>query len=562
MSKNFLLKKLLGKKKKKTTILDKILFAILAIGLIMMIIFFAYLFWFNITNRSVANYLPSEDTIAYFELEDIALPPKLSKSQLFDITGLETLLTKTFGLEITDIQDYILQGRFGSALVKNDNGTPEPILFFRANNKTEILEHFKNLGLKNEKLTITGNKENIIYSYPRSRHFAFSFIDSYIFIAHNNEVLKQIQSVKHKINPSLNEDDKYLKTLANLPRQSWGRIYIDIQNLEYTSTNTTGQLIIPLKYLLNHLSVAIRKQPDGFHFNSLLSINPELLALKKGFVDNSRFTYGLADFTGSKNIALYVGGANLADEWENTLNTISNMNPAYGIIIEGILRAQISKFFGDNVSLRDDLYPLFKGEYALFLENMSESKGSKLGVKVILKHNDMNFIKSKMKKLHKGFSSLAAQYAPKLKVFSLPDGTESRELVADATRLDEINENYKDYEINCVDVTGSSFGFCYSVTDQLVILSNNINSIKETIDLTTSPKFVLSQSQGFRKTLSNLSAVSDEISFVQFDNSNELLKNTKLGLFIKKLTNSFSAVSWIKHYFDDGVSTEGYLLFK
>ncbi len=568
MSKKLLLKKLLARAKKKTSVLDKILFSILALGFAMMIAFFAYLIWFTLSNRSVTHFLPSENTVAYFELEDLTLPPKFDQEKLFDLVGVSAILTKTFGLDVGDIQDYLTQGRLGFALIKDDEDKTKLSLFLRTQDKSATLDYFESLGVEGETLATIGEKKNIIYSYPQSHAFVFSFIGPYLFISQDLDTLKQIQSVRQKEAPSLNENTKYLKSLANLPRQTWGRGYLNIQTLNLGAGSPMSPMITPLKSFLNHFALTIRKQPNGFHFNSLMSINSKLLALKKGYTDPTRFTYSLADYIGSKNSAIYIGGANLADEWENTLDTISNLNPAYGIILEGILRAQIAKLFGDDVSLRDDIYPLFEGEYALVFENLPplteglETETSRFGLKLILKHDDMNFVKVKLEKLLDGFGALAAQYAPKLKVFLLPDGTESRELVADPTRLTELTEDYEDYEIKCMDVTGSVFGFCYTVTDQLVVLSNHVDSIKETIDLSTSPKFVLSQSQGFRKALSNLSAISDEITYVAMDSTSELFKNSKIGLWINNLFGPFEAATWIKHYFNDGVSTEGFLLLK
>ncbi len=568
MSKNLLLKKLLARAKKKTTVLDKVLFGILALGFMMMIAFFAYLIWFTLSNRSVTYFLPSENTVAYFELEDLNLPPKFDQEKLFDLVGVSTILTKAFGLDTGDLQENFTQGRLGFALIKNDEGETKLSLFFRSQNKSATLDYFESLGVEGETLATIGEKRNMIYSYPQSRNFVFSFIGPYLFISQDLDTLKQIQSVRERKVPNLSENSQYLKSLANLPRQAWGRGYLNIQALNLGSDDVMNQMITPLKSFLNHFALTIRKQPNGFHFNSLMSINPDLLDLKKGYTDPTRFTYSLADYISSKNAAVYIGGANLADEWENTLDTISNLNPAYGIILEGILRAQITKLFGDDVSLRDDIYPLFAGEYALVLENLPpltdglETEEGRLGLKLILRHNDMNFMKVKLEKLMDGFGALAAQYAPKLKVFLLPDGTESRELVADPTRLTELSEDYEDYEIHCMDVTGSPFGFCYTVTDQLVVISNHIDSVKETIDLATSPKFVLSQSQAFRKALSNLSAVSDEITYVALDSTAELFKNSKVGLFINKLFGPFEVATWIKQYFNDGVSTEGFLLLK
>ena len=202
---------------------------------------------------------------------------------------------------------------------------------------------------------------------------------------------------------------------------------------------------------------------------------------------------------------------------------------------------------------------MFENEYALTFESLPNDQ---VGIKLILRHDDRQFAEAKLEKLLGGFETLAAQFAPKLKVFALPDGTESRELVADPTRMKEFKETHRSYRVNCLNVTDSYYGFCYAVTDELVIISNHPEPIRETIDLTFDPRFILSQSQSFRQTLSNLSAVSDEITFFNLENFNELLKDSRIGFLTNNLSSAFEALTWIKHYFDDGVSTEGYLLLK
>ena len=559
MSKNLLLKKLLERNKKDVTILDRLLFVILAIGLFMMVVFFAYLIWFTLSNRSVTYILPAEKTVAYFELEDLSLPPRLSQETIFDLVGLSAVLDKAFNLDVNNLKNYLSQGRLGLALIKDNDYKNKLLLFFRMRNKKQALEFFESLSLDNEELVTHGSEKNIIYSYPQSRRFVFGFIGPYLFIAEKPSTLQMVQAVYRGEELSLNSDQTYQKSLANLPRQAWGRVYLNIQMLNFGSENPLSQIADPLKHISNHFVLTIRKEQNGFHFNTLLSLNPELLAMKESYTDPTRFAYGLADYISSKTLAAYIGGANLSNEWQSTLETISQLNPAYGIILEGIVRAQINRVFGDEVSLRNDIYPLFEGEYALTLEHLENNQ---LGIKLILKHDDRSFAEVKLKKLLDGFQVLAAQFSPKLKEFILPDGTESRELVADPTRLKEINETYEDYEISCLDITDSIYGFCYTVTDELIVMANHPDSIKETIDLSLSPRFILSQSQPFRQVLSNLSAVSDEITFIGLENLSEVLKNTKLGLFTSSLFESFEAITWIKQYFDDGVSTEGYLLLK
>ena len=162
MSKNWLLKKILERKKQKITVLDRVLFGILAAGFALIVVFFAYLLWFTLTNKSVIYFLPSEKTVAYFELEDLTLPPKISQDTLFGLTGVSAILKNSFGLDIKDLQGNLTQGRTGLALVKTGNGD-QLLLFFRTRSKSEAIKYFESLGVKDEKLTTIGEKKNLIY---------------------------------------------------------------------------------------------------------------------------------------------------------------------------------------------------------------------------------------------------------------------------------------------------------------------------------------------------------------------------------------------------------------
>ena len=577
MKKKEIIKKIIehkDKEKKSAVVLDKILYIILGIGCLMMITFIAYFVWFTVTNKSITHFLPTQKTVAYFELEDMSLPPKLNQNTVSSLLSFNPLIQKN----LKEFQD-IIKGRLGAAFIQNKNNKNDLVLFFRKGSEKKTLEYFKKLGLKDEQLTISDG----IYSYPQSQTFVFSFIGPYIFMAKDANAIKIIQSVFQKKTSSLNDDKDYQKTLANLPKNSWGKGYLDIKLLVANSADPLSLIVDPLKYVINHFALNIRKQQNGFHFNTLTSINPKLLPSDKVYTDSTLFTYKLADFVGSKNLAVYIGGSNLGDEWENTLKTISGLNPAYGVILEGILRAQVSKIFGDNVSLRNDIYPLLNGEYALSVERFgisdvefqNQTKNTSklpkipklniqdsLGVKLILKHSDKKFAEIKMQKLLKGFRLLATQFAPRLKVLTLPDGKTNKELVADSAQIKETSTSYKNYTINCLDVTDSIYGFCYLVTNTLIIMASNSSSVEETIDLSSNSSNAISQSKSFKQILGKLSAVSDEITFINFDNITGLLSGFELSSVITNPFNSLDSTAWVKHYFKDGVSSEGYLLLK
>lgn len=559
MSSPWILKLLLRKASTHSSWADRLMLGILAGGLVLLIGLFASLLWFSYSNRSVTTLLPAGKTVAYAELEDLTLPPRLGQKNLLDLLGLSAAIKTAFGLEAADLLSALSQGRVGLALLDDGSGQNKPLLFMRATRRGKALAFFQKLLASGETLTLIGDKKQPIYTFPQSQAFSFCFVGPTLLIAKNTATLQLVlDSAKDKTS-TLDSDKGFQASQANLPRSAWGRGYINLKSLTLGTDTLAGQTVAPLKSLLDHFAFTLRKEQNGFHLNTFLALQPDSLSLQGDTSDSTRFTRTLADDLGSKNLALYLGGANLSREWQNTLETLGKLNPSYGVILEGIARAQVNKTFGDGVSLANDLYPLLEGEYALALEKLEDGS---LGIKLLLRHTDRSFAEVKLQKLTEGFRHLAAQFSPTIKVVTLPDGTESKELVADTSRLKSSKETYRDRSIDCIDIVDSPLGFCTTVTDDLAIMANHPESIKETLDLLESPKFVLSQSQLFRQSLSNLSAISDEVTFIDLKNALPLTETAAYGPLLSNLLEPFSAMTWVKHYFDDGVSTEGYLLLK
>lgn len=559
MKSNLILKKLHLIRSNNLTKKDRFLFGVIVLGAVLLIIFIFYLVWFSSSQKSIAYLLPDDKTVAYIEFENFILPTKLESSKTLVQEKLGQAFKKAFDTQ-WELKEEWMNGRFGVILIENIDGKSTPVAFVQTNNRRKALDFFKQLALPDEELDKTGTTRLPIYSYPQSQSFIFAFVGPYTLITNSISPIKIIQETYNGERPALTSQKDYQKTLGNLPRKDWVRGYFNFQSLDFGDSIAANNVIEPLKHVINHIVLTVRQDPAGFHFNTFVNLAQDLLELKENGRDKTRFAYELTDYISAKDIALYIGGANLSQEWQNTLSTIANLNPAYGIILESIIRAQVTKVFGDNVDLRNDFYPLFEGEYALAIGRSEENNIT--NISLILSHSDQKFAETKLAKMMDGFKYLAAQFAPKLREVTLPDGTISRELIADASKLQETSETYEGYEVHCVEVVNTSSGFCYTVTDELMVISNNRDTAIETIDLTMSPKYVLSQHQPFRQTISNLSKVSDEITFIDIQRFMPLISGKSFSMLLEPFTKELDAVSWVKHYFDDGVSTEGYLLIK
>jgi len=554
-SKGTLAKKIAKLRKKKLGVVDRFLLAVLAVGVLVAVALIISALTRIVISSEVDDYLPVDRTVGYLEFQDLSLPTALSSTQEMLQGQLSVLLRAYFNIDYDKAKAEWAGVGFGIAAVKANSGKPYLVLFAVNENKKKALKYFDSLTLREENLNQTLYEETTIYSFPQSRPFSFIFEGPYIFASTSEEVLLSIAGDEVKLSKS----EEFKKTFSNLPRGSWMKAFVNVQDLKFGETATVSNIVESLKFTINNAGISVRKKQNGFHFNTFFNLNKDLLELNEESRDRTRFAYELTDYISSKNLAIYIGGANLSTEWRNTLETISNLNPAYGIILESLIRAQVTSIFGEGVSLRNDLYPLFEGEYALATGKNADNR---LNFSLILSHRDKAFVNAKMEKLSKGFRLLATRFTPEVNIVTLPDGTESRELIAGKTGVAESTINHQGYDINCVEVNETNYGFCYSATDDLLIMTNNKKLAQESIDLIISPKFVLSQHQPFRQTIGNLSKVSDEITFIDIQEAIPLFTKNAYVILAQPVLSKFAAVSWVKHYFDDGVSAEGFLLIK
>lgn len=529
---------------------DRALAGVLAIGAIGIFLWGAYHVWDKVADRAAASLLPAEKTSLYLEVEDSNLPMKLRGSELEKLFKAHPVLT-LLGVDSSALPAWARED-VGLAMVDG-----HPVLFFRSGTRRQALRYLKTMALAEEKLQNRGSDEYPVYIYPQSQNFAFSFAGPYLFVSEDAGTLAAIYGVLQNQIPSLEKSADFAKAFLNLPKNTWARGYANLELLE-PPAGVAGAWIGTLKSMASKLSWTVKQASDGFHFNTFMNLAPEFRELQEAEKTGSMFTYGLSEVIPSEGLALYLGGLDLRAEWDNALATLGRLHPAYGVILEGLLRAQIGRLFGADVSLENDIYPLFKNEYGL---TFSLREGQ-MRAELILAHDDRALMEEKMEKLSQGFALLSAQLIPRIKETPLPDGTLSREVIADEDALKTARETYVNYKIDCVEIKKSVAGFCYALSDGLLVLGTDLTGVRDTIAAQIGKKTALAGHPPFREALGNLSKVSDEITFISVANLLPAMTGTEWGRFAQPYLDSFDSATWVKHQFDDGVSTEGYVLLK
>lgn len=546
MKKKQLIKKLLSKRKKKASALDRLILILLVFGGVFVIFAALRMSYRKVSSEAISDLLPGNSTIAYVEFSDLRGLQDEQKTQIFE------LMSKDFGLDLNEAMQAFATGKMALAYI-NEGSDLNPLLFLETRSEKRATNYFESLRLENEDFLISG-ANNDVYSFSSGQTFSFKTHDPYVILSTNEEALIDLSQLE---NGSLNQEEGFLETIHNLPRRHWLFAYARVKDVELSEDIALKNIIEPLKSAVNHAALSVRKDHQGLHFNTFLNVDGAMLSLEEEEV-GEKFAYRLTDYILDKDLAFYAGGTNLENEWQNTLESISNLNPAYGIILEGLLRAQVDKVFGQNIDLRNDLYPLFEGEYAFGLGK----DGDHNKITLILGHEDKAFAERKLEKMSQGFKFIAAKFAPKISRITLPDGTESVELVPDNTSIQTSTETIEGYEVVCNEVPEKSVGFCYSITDEIILMSSSKESLVQSLKPDKKSNRLLSENPGFRKSLANLSKVNDELSYIHFDELSEVLTSLPSLSVWTPFLSGFDSSTYVKHYFSDGISTEGYILFK
>lgn len=548
---------ILRKKQPETPVSSGVMLVVAA-GLLVAVLTF-YGFLFSRYQSQIDEVLPAEKTLAYLSFEDLDLPPKLNGNPLFQISQLTSTLKTLTGFELPTPLPGFMKGPYGLAVLRVGERQDKTVLMTGIRSKRQAVKYFESLLMPGETLTKFKGTGKTIYAFPEGRPLAFAILNATLFIADSTEPLELLSATVKTDGSSLKDDPTYQKSASNLPRSGWGYAFIHFKALDLPEGEPISALLAPLQSMVNHVTFAIRKDHNGLLINQYLNLNDSLLSLNHTGEDRVKFTHDLSSLLHGETTGLYLGGANLAAEWQNTLETIAGLNPSYALILEAALRAQLEKIFGQNVDLRNDLYPLFEGEYAF---GIGDLKDGNLAMKLLLTHKDREFVEIKMKKMMEGFRLLAAQFTPRIEVFTLPDGTETRELFADPESVKEATTEYGDADISCLEVEDSPYGFCYAVTENLLIMANKMSEVKTSLDLRASKGYSLSDNQSFRQPLSNLSKVNDEIGYFEGSTISDLFRSSPWTPFVQSALDPVESMTWVKHYFDDGMSLEGYILLK
>lgn len=293
--------------------------------------------------KEIANFIPEKDLVLIIEGEKLQLPQNLPQ----DIQDKIWDFVEKSGFELSKLKDQS-KNRFAIALYKKDNKL-KPLIIKQVEGFPEAKELLKNIFSEEE--VNSNEKEQKINL--KNGNLKCELENVYLFCSDSEELLAEVKREENKI---INDPD-YIKYLSETPKNYYARGFIRVKNLErYLPINTVliYKNIRSAGFVLEHDDMsfdlaffAIKDQKDIENKDTakddLVSILP-------------------------KSLVFFLNGKNSKNTFNQFIKEGELHDEHFEEFTLGRLRAIMrNSYFGDFLSLEDDILPLLEDDYSIAL---------------------------------------------------------------------------------------------------------------------------------------------------------------------------------------------------
>jgi len=383
----------------------------------------------------------------------------------------------------------------------------------------------------------------------------FTFINNYLVYAPTKTAMNiYLDSIKDK-QQRLKQEQTYQKIVNNLPQGELAFAYINynkiIENLQNNEQfkSTKGQELRELKPFLSIFKaegIKIFAENNKFKAQSYTAIDNSALNGESYLTYNEKYKGELLNLVNPNSI-LILGGHDLSKEIGRLTDIFKSGTKTSNLVVDGLLEAQVQKYFGKNIELKDDIYKVLKGEYSLTVEKSFEEPVISLLIKLTNGIED----KEKINKLTRAFIETSGIFTPKIQKVELPDGTIGHEIIASPEQIEESIDKYHSSEIHNLIIGDTTIVISYAIINDIVVFSNSENTIKSIIDKKDGTnKESFTNSTIYKNEIQQILATSDEIIRVQLGAITDIFKISD-----NEYLTPFTGFTITKNYFHDGIST-------
>lgn len=511
---------------------------------------------------SIAKFLPKNETVAFLEFNTnldhnqvIKATKLLSKNEKYSKENLILKVEKFFGFNYeNDIKPWL--GRVaGIAIVNSKSGDEINTVYFAELKDKTAFENF----LKSQEFKSKIYQGKAIYS---GNNLHASVADNYVFFSENEKSISQLLDFQISGEGTLNTEDEYRKVEKNLPLNKMVFFYINFDKVkdslfkEYAFVSESGlsmATLSPFLRLFDSEGVALVAMENNFALQSYLNFDDLVLNGIQSNDFSEQYTSVLTNYI-PKDIDVMWGSRNMEFQLMRLIEILSAGEENTLKIFENFLNNYTKKYFGAETSLKEDIFPLFKEEFA-FTVKTQEAKNI---YTLLLKLDSPQKNAITIQEIANNFTSIGAIFEPKIVEHVLPDGTVSKEIIAAHEEIVKTKNPYKKTTIHELKMSKQGWGIYFSVFDQIAVISNSLENVKATIDKNNSQEN-FAKNLVFVERVEPIIKSTDEILYVNFANLLPVLKKNGKMPEVFEIIDTLSSG---KNYFNDGIVTISYIYLR
>lgn len=543
---------------------------LIAIGLATLLFVGFFLFGKFFRPQSISELLPAQRAVATLEInidgnsgQVQQFHELMANYSVYQPGGMIALLNMVMPVNYQNELQPWLGRQVGLAIITTadtSSGGFHPILFIENKDRELALEFFRSRGLDsaNEELTSVDHNGYPIYAFTMSQSVSFTFMGSYVVMAESDEVLTGMIDDYLQL-PRLSDDETYRKVANNLPQGGLLFGYVNYRKLYNTLeedelfVSKKGQDLLALRPYLNVFRAegyTLFAEKERLVGQSYTSIDNEALDGETYLTFNETYQGQLLELVGPEPILL-AGGHDLTSELNRVEDIFKSGTKTPALVFEGLIEAQKQRYFGEDVGLKEDIYPLFTGEYLIAVEGSLEQPEVSLLLELTNEQNDL----TRFDRIVSEFIEVSGVFSPEVREVELPDGTIGTEIVASQEKIERGSSSYNGHTITTLKLGNTGIAISYTTIEDLLFMSTNETSLRDMIDrngqenpdgLTSTPYY--------DRNLQTILRTADQVMFIKVGAITDALGLTGDSMLAPYLVplNNFTLT---KNFFEDGVST-------
>lgn len=551
------------KSKKRSSVLSikntKAPIFLVFIGLAALVFIGYFLFTKLLRPQFLAELLPEQNTIALVEFtvdqtQWNDLKEALKPYPVYDLEKARQFFEQVSTLNYQNDIEPWLGRKAGMALV--NIGSPESLqrIYFAESNN-----HQKTIATLGATTPVTEYQKYPLYQTEKLKGW-FTFINNNLVVASSQEALQDF--IDSASLPKLYPSETYRKVTNNLPANGAVFVYANLEKSwplisQLNQNAPEWKTLKPFMQLFKAAGVSVKIEKGRIITQIFTSIDKQKMD-GKGFIEYpTKYQGGLLSLA-NEGTLFFTGGHDVTRELSRLETLFQSGTNASALTFDGLLEGQKEHYFGKDISLKDDIYPVLNGEYLVAVDGTLQ----KPVFNFFLKLEPDN--RGRFDKLLTAFIKTGGIFSPQVKEVTLPDGTKGQEVVAVGQLIKRSDESYNNNTLATLNIGDEGVTAYLAIMNNTLVVSTDKDSLKKIMDRSEGKVTQnLVKDEAFSQNLPLVMKTADETIGLKPQSLLPLIPKSETADSFRALLASyfepFVSIMVGKNYFEDGIS-EIYLI--